>query len=99
MDESVVTRSGAEAAAGIAWLPLFIAIALTLALTIYPQFATDAAGNADHGVALAAMLAISAGFVRGVGFIPRHRLARWLFSTATCLLGVGLAALQLLLDR
>ena len=40
----------------------------------------------------ASVLAMSAGFVRGVGFIPRWWLWRWLFSGWTCALWLVLAA-------
>ncbi|HEY0847203.1 MAG TPA: cyd operon YbgE family protein [Noviherbaspirillum sp.] len=89
----------AAASPGIAWLPLLLAMAATLALTVYPHFVSDAAGRADHATAAIAMLGISAGFVRGVGFVPRHVLARWLFSTPVCLFGIGIAAGQFLLHR
>jgi len=35
---------------------------------------------------------MSAGIVRGVGFIPRARLWRWLFSTTACAVALALAA-------
>lgn len=84
---------------GVAWLPLLLAGGLTLGLTIYPQFVVDSAGQADHRAALALMVAISSGFVRGVGFVPLHPLPRWIFSTPVCLLATALAAAQLLLHR
>lgn len=70
---------------GIAGLPLGIALALLVVLTVMPGLATDALGRADHVAALLLFGAMSAGFVRGVGFIPRHRVPRLLFSTAACL--------------
>lgn len=83
----------------IAWLPLMLAIVLTLALTIYPHFLTDVGGKVDYGAAAAAMWAISAGFVRGVGFVPVHPAARWLFSAPACMLGAGLAVTLFFLNR
>ena len=76
---------------GVAWLPLAIAIALTLLLTLYPPILTTPAGKADHAAATLALWAMSAGFVRGVGFVPRHVVPRLLFSTAACLLCLALS--------
>lgn len=84
-------RSGS----GLAWLPLSLAVALMLVLTAYPRLLIGAGGSADHVAALFAMLAISAGFVRGVGFVPHHAVARWLFSMPACLLGFALMTVRL----
>lgn len=81
--------------AGIAWLPLLLAITLTLALTVSPRLLAHADGSANHAAAVSAMFAISAGFVRGVGFIPLHPLPRWLLSTPACLLGIVIAGVLL----
>lgn len=80
---------------GIAPLPLGIALAILIALTILPNLATDGAGRADHTGAMLLFWSMSAGFVRGVGFVPHHPLPRGLLSTAACLLGLALAALRL----
>ena len=77
---------------GAALVPLIIAIALTLLLTIYPPILTTPAGKADHAAATLALWSMSAGFIRGVGFVPRNRALRMLFSTAACLVGLALAA-------
>ena len=69
----------------VSLLPLGIAIVLTLLLTIYPPILTTPAGKADHAAATLALWSMSAGFIRGVGFVPRNRLLRVLFSTAACL--------------
>ena len=84
----------AETAAepGVSMLPLGIAIALTLLLTIYPPILTTPAGKADHAAATLALWSMSAGFIRGVGFVPRNRLLRVLFSTTACLVCLALAA-------
>ncbi len=80
---------------GIAGLPLGIGLTLLAVLTVLPGLATDAAGRADHVAALLLFGAMSAGFVRGVGFIPHHRLPRLLLSTAACLSLLLLAGLRL----
>jgi predicted membrane protein len=48
--------------------------------TLYPPLMADASGQAEHGLAMALFWAMSAGFVRGVGFVPRFLPWRWLFS-------------------
>lgn len=73
---------------------LAAAVAIMLALSLYPPLAADAAGKADHGLSMALFWAMSAGFVRGVGFVPRTRVLRWLFSGWACLASL-LAALSL----
>lgn len=80
-----------SSAPGIAALPLGIAIVLALGLTLYPPLLTTPSGKADHLAATLALWSMSAGFVRGVGFIPKHVAARLLFSTPACLIGLALA--------
>ncbi len=70
---------------------LATAILIMLAGTLYPLMMANAAGKADHGLATALFVAMSAGLVRGVGFVPRALVWRWLFSGWTCLLALGLA--------
>ncbi|MBP8215940.1 MAG: cyd operon YbgE family protein [Propionivibrio sp.] len=91
---AVVPDKAAETASesGVSLLPLIIAIALTLLLTIYPPILTTSAGKADHAAATLALWSMSAGFIRGVGFVPRNRLLRVLFSTTACLVCLALAA-------
>jgi predicted membrane protein len=68
------------------------ALAIMLVGSIYPLLFAGADNKADHGLALALFWAMSAGFVRGVGFVPRTRVWRWLFSGWSCLAGLALAA-------
>ena len=82
----------ADATPGVAILPLGIAIVLTLTLTIYPLVLTTAAGRPDHLAATLALWAMSAGFIRGVGFVPRNRMLRIVFSTAACLVCLAASA-------
>jgi len=80
-------RNGAnETVPGLAFLPLTIAIVITLVLTIYPLVLSKADGKADHLAATLLFWAMSAGFVRGVGFVPKNRILRLLLSTAACVL-------------
>lgn len=70
---------------------LAIALLVMVAGTLYPPLMANAAGHADHGLAMALFWAMSAGFVRGVGFVPRFVLWRWLFSGWACALALGMA--------
>jgi predicted membrane protein len=75
------------------WPSLLLALAIMIVGTVYPPVMADAAGKADHRLATLLFLAMSAGFIRGVGFVPRHMLWRWLFSGWTCGLALLLAIL------
>jgi predicted membrane protein len=77
----------------IAILPLLIGIFLTLLLTIYPLILTKITGKADHNAAYFALWSMSAGFIRGVGFIPKNKILRLLFSTSTCIITLIIAIL------
>ena len=50
---------------------LAVGLLIMIGGTVYPPLMADAAGKADHSLALALFWAMSAGFVRGVGFVPR----------------------------
>ncbi|WP_235027122.1 cyd operon YbgE family protein [Cognatazoarcus halotolerans] len=89
-------RDAAPAGPGLAWLPLLTAIALTLGITIYPHVLTGADGRADHLATMLAMWAMSAGFVRGTGFVPRNRALRIALSGWACLAALVLAGIRLL---
>lgn len=80
---------------GLHWPSLLAGIVLMLAGTAYPLLFARPDGHADHGLAMLLFWAMSAGFVRGVGFIPAHRVWRVLFSGWACLGALGLAALGL----
>ena len=75
---------------------LLVGLALMLGLTAYPALLADGDGRADHLAALAAFWAMSAAFVRGVGFVPLNRLARVLLGAPAVLLALALALARLL---
>jgi predicted membrane protein len=77
-------------------LPLAAAVAIVVGVTVYPQLLADAAGRADHLATLALCWAMSAGFVRGVGFRPQRLVPRALFSGWAVAAGIVIAALRLL---
>lgn len=92
----MMPRTEAAPAAGTALLPLLAAIVIMLLLSIRPDVLADAQGRADHPAAMLACWAMAAGFVRGVGFVPRFWLWRWIFSAWACALGIALAIWRLL---
>lgn len=71
---------------------LLIAITIMIGGTLYPPLMADSAGKADHALALPLLMAMSAGLIRGVGFVPRHPLWRMLFSGWSCALALALAS-------
>lgn len=73
---------------GLHWPSLWVAILIMIVGTLYPPLMADAAGKADHSLAMALFWAMSAGFIRGVGFVPKFWLWRWLFSSWPCALGL-----------
>ncbi len=79
--------------AGLHLPSLLAAIALMLLGSVAPVYLADAQGRAHHGLTLLAFWAMSAGFVRGVGFIPQARLWRWLFSGWACAIALVAALL------
>jgi predicted membrane protein len=72
---------------------LAVALVIMVGGTLYPPLMADAAGHADHRLAMALFWAMSAGFIRGVGFVPRHVLWRVLFSGWACAAGLAAAGL------
>lgn len=63
---------------------LLIGLVIMVGGTIYPLVMANAAGRADHALAALLFWAMSAGFVRGVGFVPHAVVWRWLFSGWAC---------------
>lgn len=81
-----------RAVPGAIHLPmLLLALGIMLAGTVYPLLFSRADGSADHRLALALFWAMSAGLVRGVGFVPRASAWRLLFSAGSCMLALALA--------
>jgi predicted membrane protein len=76
---------------------LLVALAIMVAVTVYPPLLSNRAGKADHVLALLVFWAMSAGFVRGVGFRPASRPWRWLFSGPACTAALAMAAVIRLL--
>ena len=76
----------------IQWPSLAVALLIMVGGTLYPPLMADAAGKADHNLAMALFWAMSAGFVRGVGFVPRRWIWRAIFSGWACAAALLLAA-------
>lgn len=91
-DAPDIPGAGARPRAAIHGPSLGVALAIMVAGSVYPILFADAKGQADHGLAMALFWAMSAGFVRGVGYIPVARVWRWLFSGWACALALLLAA-------
>ncbi len=85
--------SGSFVTARTSWPALATGLVLMVVGTAYPRLLADAVGHADHVLALLVFWAMTAGFVRGVGFIPRHVTPRWAFSGWACAAALGAAAL------
>lgn len=81
----------ASASPGMAPLALVTGLGLMLLMTLWPSLATNRQAQADHLAALLIFWAMSAGLVRGVGFIPHRRLPRWLLSGLACFLALVLS--------
>lgn len=72
---------------------LAVALLIMVVGTLYPPLMADATDQADHPLALALFWAMSAGFVRGVGFVPRLWIWRLIFSGWSCAAALLLAAM------
>ncbi len=83
--------ANAQPSSRIHWPSLLVAVLIMLVCTINPLIMAAPHGNADHVLAVALFAAMSAAFVRGVGFVPRRLVWRWLFSGWTCLLALAIA--------
>lgn len=82
-----------------AWLPLMIGVGLTIVLTLYPFILAKRSGDAGHAAAMLAFWSMSAGYIRGVGFIPSHRIWRVLFSSGACWLGLAAATMMIVIQH
>ena len=89
----MMTSTKPDVAPGMQLVCLLIALSIMLVGTAYPPIMMTAAGRVDHRLAMAIFWAMSAGFVRGVGFIPTARVWRWVFSGWACLTALLLAVL------
>jgi predicted membrane protein len=69
---------------------LLTALGLMLLVTLLPRGLTVEDGSPlGHGVLVLVMWGLSAGFVHGVGFIPRNRILRLLLGPLAAWLGMA----------
>jgi predicted membrane protein len=85
--------SGDSTRTGVSWAPLICAFSIMIALSIYPGFLVRVDGTVDKLAAYLLFWSMSAGFIRGVGFIPKHKVLAMLFSGPAALTAVVLAVL------
>lgn len=57
-------------------LSLALAIAISVGVLAWPTLVVSADGRVDHGWLTVLMWGMAAGFVHGVGFVPRNRVLR-----------------------
>ncbi|MDO5685909.1 MAG: cyd operon YbgE family protein [Neisseria sp.] len=74
--EAVERQDAAMQPVLLAW-----GIGLMLVLSFTPFLLVDAEGKADHILSMLLMWSMSAAFVRGFGFIPKNRVARYVLGT------------------
>jgi predicted membrane protein len=91
-DANTGATTGAMPEAATHWPSLTAAVMIMVIVTLDPRWLAHPNGAADHLLASFLFVSMSAGFVRGVGFIPRWWLWRGLFSDWACALGLALAA-------
>lgn len=96
MTSRTEAQSGAPDKPGLAWLPLLLALLTLVVITVLPGMATNPAGAADHTAAMLLFGAMSAGFVRGVGFVPSNLIGRVLLSESATVILFLLACLRLM---
>ncbi len=71
-------------------LSLLAALTLMLLVTLLPRGLTAEDGSPiSHGVLALIMWGMSAGFVHGVGFVPRNRILRVLLGPVVAWLGMS----------
>lgn len=97
MSHYLIPKESSEASAqkpSAIHLPsLLTGVLIMLLGSIYPLIFADANGRADHALAFVLFRAMSAGLVRGVGFVPIQRVWRLFFSGWSCVFALALATL------
>ena len=71
---------------------LLLGITCMLLGSFVPTVFADGEGKPDHTIAMLIFWSMSAGFIRGLGFIPKHRFFRWIFGGWAALLTFVAAA-------
>ncbi|MEB0032171.1 cyd operon YbgE family protein [Undibacterium sp. RTI2.1] len=86
-------ESTTRTALGMQILCLLISVSIMVGGTAYPPLLMTASGKVEHGLATLVFWSMSAGFVYGVGFVPKNAVGRWLFSFWACFAALLLAGL------
>lgn len=72
-------------------ITLSAAFVLMLLVTLFPRPLTVEDGSPiGHGALMLIMWGLAAGFVHGIGFIPRNRILRALLGPVVAWLGMGM---------
>ncbi len=83
MSEIEPRRGGVIPYPNPAWsqfISLLMAIATTALLFIYPRAVATSISEVNHGLLSLVMLGVAAGFIHGVGFVPRMIIWRIVFN-------------------
>ncbi len=67
----------------MSWPSLILGLGIMLAISIYPIAFANKLGKVNHASLMVLMWSMMAGIIRGVGFIPRNKILKFLFSTIT----------------
>ncbi len=89
------TQHPPRASGGWSFLSLLIGISVTLLITVYPHAAAKGDGSADMMAAAFLFWSMSAGFVRGVGFVPSNKMLAAIFSLPAALLALAVGVARL----
>ncbi|MDC7787677.1 cyd operon YbgE family protein [Rhodoplanes sp. TEM] len=92
----VPERPGARPGPGWSVPALLIGIGVAVTVTIYPRAVTRPDGAPDMLAAALLFVAMSAGFVRGTGFVPRNLVGRLGLSLPVSLLALAAAVVRLM---
>jgi predicted membrane protein len=71
-------------------LSLLVAMSIMIGATAYPLLLVNDDGHANHLMAVSLFWAMSAGFIHGIGFVPRTTVWKWSFSGNAVLVTLSL---------
>ena len=96
--ENFITAEKSPKEKPLGWLRGLVfcaALAVMIVITIWPHVFGATTKDMSHGAAMISMCGMSCGFVYGIGFIPRSRWLRVIFSAP---MSLGLMVLGFLLS-
>ena len=62
-----------------------LSLTVMIGVSVWPHLLGATQAEFSHNAAMLLMMGMSSGFVYGIGFVPRLRLWRWLFSAPVAL--------------